>query len=140
MAAASWTKHCRWSHTHSRKKTKNKKSFADTLHAWRGRLIAAGFQDLVFEDALDLLLGQVAAIGLGQASPGGMGVANLVDAFRDDTTSNMVVMLLRLITSAEVQRRADFFLPFILVGIVGLFCFVLLVSLCFLRCFCVFLL
>ena len=86
------------------------------------------------------LVSMVAAIGLGQASPGGMGVANLVDAFRDDTTSNLVVMLLRLITSAEVQRRADFFLPFILVGIVGLFCFVLLVSLCILRCFCVFLL
>ena len=71
----------------------------------------------MFEDALDLLLGQVNAIGLGQAAPGGMGVADLVASFRDDTTSNMAVMLLRLVTSAEVQRRADFFLPFILVRV-----------------------
>jgi hypothetical protein len=29
--------------------------------------------------------------------------------------SNLVVMLLRLITSCEVQRREDFFFPFIMV-------------------------
>lgn len=47
--------------------------------------------------------------------PGGLGQADLVSNFRDDTTSNMVVMLLRLITSAEIQSRHEFFLPFIMV-------------------------
>lgn len=36
--------------------------------------------------------------------------------FRDDVVSNMTVMLLRMITSAEIQQRKDFFAPFIMVG------------------------
>lgn len=39
--------------------------------------------------------------------------------FRDDTISNMVVMFLRLVVSCEVQRREDFFAPFIMVGRAG---------------------
>ena len=35
--------------------------------------------------------------------------------FRDDMASNMIVMLVRFITSAEVQLRQEFFLPFIMV-------------------------
>lgn len=46
---------------------------------------------------------------------GSLGPDALLDAYRDDCASNMVVMLLRLIVSAEVTRREDFFLPFILV-------------------------
>merc|ERR1712205_215760 len=33
---------------------------------------------------------------------------------RDDMVSNMIVMFLRLVTSAEVQRREDHFAPFIM--------------------------
>lgn len=34
---------------------------------------------------------------------------------RDSMLSPMIVMLLRLLTSAEIQRRTDFFSPFVLV-------------------------
>jgi hypothetical protein len=34
---------------------------------------------------------------------------------RDDCVSNMIVMFLRMITSAELQRRQEFFAPFIMV-------------------------
>jgi hypothetical protein len=47
-----------------------------------------------------------------------LGQEALEGAYRDDT-SNYVIMLLRMITSAEVQRREDFFLPFILVRCSG---------------------
>lgn len=39
--------------------------------------------------------------------------------FRDSDHSNRVVMLLRFITSCEIQQREDFFLPFILVSDIG---------------------
>jgi hypothetical protein len=48
-------------------------------------------------------------------SEGLLSLEALEGAYRDDMASNLVVMLLRLVTSAEVQRREDFFLPFILV-------------------------
>ena len=35
---------------------------------------------------------------------------------RDDMCSNTMVMFLRLVTSAELQRRQEFFAPFIMVG------------------------
>lgn len=34
---------------------------------------------------------------------------------RDAMLSNMIVMFLRMVTSAELQRRQDFFAPFIMV-------------------------
>ena len=34
---------------------------------------------------------------------------------RDSMLSPMIVMLLRLLTSAEIQRRTDFFAPFVMV-------------------------
>ncbi len=59
------------------------------------------------------LHGQVAAIGRA-ADP--MSLDLLVANLRDDMVSNMIVMFLRLVTSAELQRREDFFAPFIMVG------------------------
>eukprot|EP00983_Pelagomonas_calceolata_P095329 1157998-Pelagomonas_calceolata.AAC.4 len=47
---------------------------------------------------------------------GNIGQEALEGAFQDDMISNTLVFLMRLITSAEVQRREDHFLPFILVG------------------------
>ena len=35
---------------------------------------------------------------------------------RDSMLSPMIVMLLRLLTSAEIQRRTDFFAPFVMVS------------------------
>lgn len=41
-------------------------------------------------------------------------MGELLTRLCDETASNLVIMFIRLVTSAEVQRRADFFLPFIL--------------------------
>jgi hypothetical protein len=49
----------------------------------------------------------------GQGADAGTLLAN----FRDDTVSNMIVMLMRFITSAELQARQDHFAPFIMVGL-----------------------
>lgn len=37
--------------------------FATCIRGWRQKLIDSHFQELVFEDAMDLLLDQVTAIG-----------------------------------------------------------------------------
>lgn len=83
--------------------------FTTCIQGWRAKLISAGFQELVFEDSLDLLLQHVSGI-----SEGILGLEALEGAYRDDNASNLVVMLLRFITSAEVQRREDHYLPFIM--------------------------
>lgn len=60
---------------------------------------------------------QVNAICVGSAVPGqGTDEATLLANFRDDNVSNMIVMLLRFITGAEIQARQDHFSPFVLVG------------------------
>lgn len=89
--------------------------FLHTLEVCKQRMVSAGFDPMVFEDALDLLVGQVNAICIGGAVPGqGADESTLLANFRDDTVSNMIVMLLRFITSAEVQARQDHFAPFVL--------------------------
>ena len=50
---------------------------------------------------------------LGTAEP--LTVRQLEDNVRDASLSPMIVMMLRMLDSAEIQRRADFFFPFILV-------------------------
>lgn len=50
---------------------------------------------------------------LGTAEP--LSVSQLEANMRDAMLSPMIVMLLRLLTSAEIQRRHDFFAPFIMV-------------------------
>jgi ubiquitin thioesterase protein OTUB1 len=42
-----------------------------------------------------------------------MTVGELVTRLCDENTSNLIVMFIRLVTSAEIQRRAGFFMPFI---------------------------
>jgi ubiquitin thioesterase protein OTUB1 len=44
-------------------------------------------------------------------------VAVLEHKMRDENVSNYVVMFLRLLTSCEIQRRQDFFEPFVMVRI-----------------------
>lgn len=65
----------------------------------------------MFEDSLEMLTDLTASIGAA-ASP--LTSATLEFNFRDDNLSNMIVMLLRFVTSAEVQARRDFFEPFIM--------------------------
>jgi ubiquitin thioesterase protein OTUB1 len=41
-------------------------------------------------------------------------VGELVVRLNSENVSNLMIMLIRLVTSAEIQRRSDFFTPFIL--------------------------
>jgi len=67
-----------------------------------------GFDRIVFEDALDVLTDLA---GTREQSPS---VEEILLSMRDEGTSQMLVMLLRFVTSAEIQRRTDFFAPFVL--------------------------
>ncbi|KAK9846306.1 hypothetical protein WJX81_001294 [Elliptochloris bilobata] len=80
------------------------------LRQWRPKLMETGFQELVFEDALEVLIDQLNS--LGTAEP--LTVRQLEDNLRDASLSPMIVMMLRMLDSAEIQRRGDFFYPFIL--------------------------
>jgi len=100
--------------------------FAAVARGWAGKLTAAGYQELVFEDALEALLGLLGLIDGSAAGGGGGGgfggggaeqrltVEGLVSYFRDDVTSNTLVMLLRMVTSAELLTRREFFEPFVI--------------------------
>ncbi|GAX72818.1 hypothetical protein CEUSTIGMA_g273.t1 [Chlamydomonas eustigma] len=98
--------------------------FIECINGWRQKLVEAHFQELVFEDAMELLLEQVSTIG-NNDNP--MTKETLTINMRDDMVSNMMVMFLRMVTSAEIQRRSDFFAPFIMgmyddVSCVEVFC------------------
>lgn len=83
---------------------------APQIQGWKDKLIAQGFQALVFEDALDICVEILESL---TAEPP-LSLQGLVDKFLDTMTSNYLIMFFRLIISAEVQRRASFFEPFIL--------------------------
>ena len=58
------------------------------------------------------------AISAGPTTEGeGLDLEQLMTYYRDDVCSNTVVMLLRLITSAEIQQREAHFMPFVLVSL-----------------------
>lgn len=76
-------------------------------------MLAENFQEIVLEDPLDLVTTLLEQIGV--AGQAGITVEGLLGQMRDQTISNYLVMLLRLITSCEIRRRTDFFEPFILV-------------------------
>ena len=86
-----------------------KKRFGD----YGKKLVEAGYQEFVFEDALELLQ---ECIDKCAGAPGPMdesSVVTLESALCDAVTSNHLVMLLRMVASCEVSRRAEFFEPFI---------------------------
>lgn len=73
----------------------------------------AGFDELVVESPMDMLLSMLRSIG----SPTDPLTLDVLESnMRAEDVSNYVVFLLRIITSAEVKRRADFFAPFVLVS------------------------
>ena len=143
-----------------------RRSVVTCLRQWRPKLVETGFQELVFEDALEvrplpcclrrrlqcavrvllhfcdfekewvrlrlnpnpkplfISLSIICAAtarqvmidqlnSLGTAEP--LTVRQLEDNLRDASLSPMIVMMLRMLDSAEIQRRGDFFYPFILV-------------------------
>ena len=82
------------------------------MRQWKPRLVAAGVQELVFEDAQDMIIDQLNSLGTQDA----LTLPVLEGNMRDAGVSPMVVMYLRLLTSAELGRRQDFFAPFIMVS------------------------
>ncbi|WIA11864.1 hypothetical protein OEZ85_011950 [Tetradesmus obliquus] len=87
--------------------------FTKCLQGWKQKLQDIGYDSIVFEDPLDMLLQQVQAILIGPGVEGGIDEQQLLANFHDDTWSNTCVMLLRFITSAEIKRRVDHFEPFV---------------------------
>lgn len=81
------------------------------IRQWKAKLVGVGFQEMVFEDAMEIVIDQLNS--LGTAEP--LSVPQLEDNFCDAMLSPMIIMLLRMLTSAEIQRRSDFFAPFIMV-------------------------
>lgn len=75
-------------------------------------MVEHGFQELVFEDAMEVIVDQLNA--LGTQDP--LTIISLESNMRDGMLSNMVIMYMRMLTSCETQRRQDFFAPFIMVG------------------------
>jgi hypothetical protein len=79
-------------------------------------LLNAGYEELVLESPLELLLAMLRSIG-SLTDP--LTLEALEGNMKSEDVSNYVVFLLRMATSAEVKRRADFFAPFIMVSIMN---------------------
>jgi ubiquitin thioesterase protein OTUB1 len=97
--------------------------FVACLRGWKSKLVHCGFQELVFEDALDLLLDQCTGMMTTPLGGGGQKQQQeqqllqrdlLLASLRDDMSSNLMVMMLRLVTSGEVRGREEHFAPFIM--------------------------
>ena len=86
------------------------------MRQWKSKMVEAGFQELVFEDAMEVIVDQLNA--LGTQDP--LTVKSLESNMRDGMLSNMVIMYMRMLTSCEVQRRQDFFAPFIMVSLIAM--------------------
>lgn len=81
------------------------------IRQWKAKLIAVGFQELVFEDAMEIVIDQLNSLGTTEP----LNVPQLEANMRDAMLSPMIIMLLRMLASADIQRRSDFFAPFIMV-------------------------
>lgn len=80
------------------------------IRQWKQKMVDHGYQELVFEDAMEIVIDQLNA--LGTQDP--LTVKSLEDNMRTGMISNMIIMFLRMLTSCEIQRRQEFFAPFIL--------------------------
>mmetsp|Transcript_39513 Transcript_39513/g.54861 ORF Transcript_39513/g.54861 Transcript_39513/m.54861 type:complete len:269 (-) Transcript_39513:112-918(-) len=80
------------------------------VSGWKEKLVKSGFQELVFEDALEVLLELMQEV----SKPDPCTLDELYFRLSDEHVSNYCIMLLRMMTSAEIQSRAEFFAPFIM--------------------------
>jgi ubiquitin thioesterase protein OTUB1 len=85
------------------------------LSSLQKTLVNTGYEELVIEGPMELLLGLLGSIHDG-TNP--LTVETLEQNMRSDDVSNYIVFLLRIITSAEVKANADFFAPFV-IGLTG---------------------
>lgn len=78
----------------------------------RKELQSLGYADLTFEDFFGLFLEQLECVIQGRETS--ISHEELVLRCRDQSTSDYVVMFFRFVTSAAIQKRTEFFEPFIL--------------------------
>ncbi|XP_028795174.1 ubiquitin thioesterase otubain-like [Neltuma alba] len=78
----------------------------------RKTLQKLGYADLTFEDFFALFLEQLECVIQGKETS--ISHAELVLRCRDQSISDYVVMFFRFVTSGEIQKRSEFFEPFIL--------------------------
>jgi ubiquitin thioesterase protein OTUB1 len=90
----------------STSESKEKYIFISTVERVRGMLLEAGYEELVFEGPMELLL-DLLRCDISN-------IDTLEERMRTDDVSNYIVFLLRIITSAEVKANRDFFAPFIM--------------------------
>ncbi|KAM0950302.1 putative ubiquitinyl hydrolase 1 [Dioscorea sansibarensis] len=70
-----------------------------------------GYSDFTFEDFFSVFLEQLENVSRGNDTPVSHEV--LLEVSRDQSTSDYVVMFFRFVTAGEIQRRTEFFEPFI---------------------------
>ncbi len=90
---------------------KERRRMVTRLSDIKGMLLAAGYDELVLEGPLELLLDLLESDSLT--------VEMLEKQLRTEDISNYIVFLLRIIASGEVKGRSEFFAPFI-TGMVGM--------------------
>ncbi|KAJ1379165.1 Ubiquitin thioesterase Otubain [Sesbania bispinosa] len=78
----------------------------------RKALQTLGYAELTFEDFFSLFLEQLECVIQGKETS--ISHEELVLRSRDQSVSDYVVMFFRFVTSAEIQKRSEFFEPFIL--------------------------
>eukprot|EP00889_Picochlorum_renovo_P001293 jgi/Picre1/28323/NNA_003729.t1 len=93
------------------KDEEEKNRMTSTLTSLRTLLVKAGYEELVLEGPMELLLGMLSSI---QDSSNPLSIETLENNMRSEEISNYIVFLLRIITSAEVKDKANFFAPFIM--------------------------
>ncbi|GAB4821136.1 hypothetical protein N2152v2_008182 [Parachlorella kessleri] len=74
-------------------------------------LLDAKYEELVFEGPLDMVLQMLRAV---DSPTDTLSLEVLESNMRSGDVGNYVLFLLRMLTTAEIKRRADFFAPFIL--------------------------
>ncbi|KAL5231915.1 hypothetical protein ABZP36_030691 [Zizania latifolia] len=70
-----------------------------------------GYIEFTFEDFFSIFIDQLENVLQGQETS--IGPEELLERTRDQMVSDYVVMFFRFVTSGEIQRRAEFFEPFI---------------------------
>jgi ubiquitin thioesterase protein OTUB1 len=74
-------------------------------------LLSLGYIEFTFEDFFSIFIDLLESVLQGHEAP--IGPEELLERTRDSQVSDYVVMFFRFVTSGEIQRRSEFFEPFI---------------------------
>ncbi|XP_039854915.1 OVARIAN TUMOR DOMAIN-containing deubiquitinating enzyme 1-like [Panicum virgatum] len=77
----------------------------------RKTLLSLGYIEFTFEDFFSIFIDLLESVLQGHEAP--IGPEELLERTRDSQVSDYVVMFFRFVTSGEIQRRSEFFEPFI---------------------------